>query len=953
MTGISTPVLCCPLCHGEKLAFILARKRWRCENIDCCEVFDGPPPGNLSRQQNIFLSYAHTVDGNDDHSAHLVRRIKEKLEQAGHKTWIDEQQLQPGFDWRHGITQGILASDRVLSFLSPRSVRDPGVCLDEIGIAMAHKHGAIATILTDDRTVSSIPASVSHIQYLDLADWKLHVNAPDEEPWLESKVQKILDILTKNAGFAGELEHLARALGASTTVSKIGRLIESGIVGRAWVFDAIETWRLQQINQRVFQLIGLPGTGKSAIAAHLVHYAKLRVVAYHFCEADQPETRFPHIFVRNLAFMLAARLPAFRVLLKEQLARLTKPLHELSADYLMEQLLINPLRSHIDGGQTDDRLLIVIDGLDEADISLSKLLNKTLQDLPSWLGVVMTGRTSIKPYFEQFQTYELSIDDKNNQTDLRQFMLKWAEDEPAMTSDIQEYLLHCASGQILYLVMARRAVKDGNMTINNLKMLPPGLGGCYQIWFERAFSERPTEGGVWNTLVYPLLGLLCASSMPLPIHVARKIGNWHGQDATIVRHALSGLLLWDSSLQFSHKSISDWLIETEGLFCVNVEESTQRLVDWLSEQIPDSYQRYELSDEKLDVCGLMVSMAQTQLHKKQFSNSKRLYEGVLNICAGFLSVSKSDALSTMQLVYQSGRGLLEIIQETDMGSDDLIFSINSGSSEVTLMEMTYEAFGAYIIPMMMGERPVASVSPEKLSDLTNLAIQIEDLGLSPVSERLHETVFSLREEHLGSSHIDTLLSWFIYASNCKNSQGDMSVDVQFKRKIEGLCDSLGMLSTDQLVSSVGVSLEKLFLFSKAKSVYEMFLEIERGRVGALGSLSPHCRSFLARMFYREKKFAEAKIMYEQVLLIYQKNDGIEHAESLTAMSALADIEEAIGDFISARSSYERILTIRKKVQGWELDNPANYFTVQALSRTLRALGEKKLADELDEKASTW
>jgi hypothetical protein len=69
----------------------------------------------------IFLSYGH--DANEE----LVRRIKADLENRGHDVWSDRNQIKFGDDWRRAITDGILQSNRVLSFLSKHSTRDATV----------------------------------------------------------------------------------------------------------------------------------------------------------------------------------------------------------------------------------------------------------------------------------------------------------------------------------------------------------------------------------------------------------------------------------------------------------------------------------------------------------------------------------------------------------------------------------------------------------------------------------------------------------------------------------------------------------------------------------------------------------------------------------------------------------------------------------------------------------
>ena len=113
----------------------------------------------------IFLSYGH------DRNTPIVLRIKHDLEKAGHSVWIDSNQIKGGDDWRRSIVDGLMNTDWTLGFLSRHSVRDPGVCLDELAIALHTKGEAIATILVEAEAAVDAPVSVSHIQWLDMRDW--------------------------------------------------------------------------------------------------------------------------------------------------------------------------------------------------------------------------------------------------------------------------------------------------------------------------------------------------------------------------------------------------------------------------------------------------------------------------------------------------------------------------------------------------------------------------------------------------------------------------------------------------------------------------------------------------------------------------------------------------------------------------------------------------------------
>ncbi len=151
----------CPRCTSENLVFSKKRGVHVCE--DCGREFT---PARTFAPLRIFLSYGH------DNNEELVRRIKADLEQRGHDVWFDKSEIKSGHDWRRSITEGIVDSNRVLSFLSGYSTRDPGVCLDEIAIAIGAKGGNIQAILVESEKEVKPPPRISHIQWLGMHDWK-------------------------------------------------------------------------------------------------------------------------------------------------------------------------------------------------------------------------------------------------------------------------------------------------------------------------------------------------------------------------------------------------------------------------------------------------------------------------------------------------------------------------------------------------------------------------------------------------------------------------------------------------------------------------------------------------------------------------------------------------------------------------------------------------------------
>jgi hypothetical protein len=143
----------------------------------------------------IFLSYGH------DQNAPLVERIAGDLRAAGHEVWIDTAEIKGGQDWRRSIVDGVLKSDWTLGFLSRHSTRDPGVCLDELTIALHVKGGNIATVLLEPEGVVRPPVSVSHIQWLDMHDWmkRQAKGGRAYKDWYRTKLRELLALLAHPA----------------------------------------------------------------------------------------------------------------------------------------------------------------------------------------------------------------------------------------------------------------------------------------------------------------------------------------------------------------------------------------------------------------------------------------------------------------------------------------------------------------------------------------------------------------------------------------------------------------------------------------------------------------------------------------------------------------------------------------------------------------------------------
>lgn len=946
-------------------------------------------------KQKIFLSYAHKVDGNPDHTADLVDAIKQKLEQAGHEAWIDKQQLNPGKDWREGITQGIDESDRVLSFLSPRSVRDPGVCLDEIGIAMSHKHGAIATLLADKNIESKIPASVGHVQYLDVSDWQVMMEKGQSawDAWLEVTTRKILGIIAANEGFAGEIEDLKKVLSPMPGTAKIGKLIESGLIGRKWVKDAIADWRLNKLGERMFWLMGGPGMGKSTIAADLVHKSKLQAVAYHFCDYQVPESRSAHTFVTNLAFMLAARLPDYRRLLKGNIQALPKPVKEMTATELMERLVINPLRNKIDGGLRTDRLLIVVDALDEAEPELTDLLAKYLDFMPVWLGFVVTSRPDVKAALARYPAFEMQMNDTRNDEDLKAYLKDWQESDPdaRLDPETQLALIYASQGNMLYLALAKEGYSSGIFSLNNPSQIPQGIGAVYLEWMKRQFGGSPLTNPVWIDRCYPFLELLCATPEPLPLSIAGSLLAWKGQDRIQALRPLGSLITKDSDIfRLCHRSLGEWLSDPENIndYWVNVPDGRFQLVKNLLPLVPgcldnadpnyihralprllnelDTDQSDELLRNSpkvtLDLIECLNNFWDKYPNIKAWQLQSTLLSWVVNQRVRHQGNADPDTSASIfklgnvlynQGAYIQARNNLERAYSSRLNTlgpehYDTLAALSCFARSLYAIGQYSEAKSLQEQELELQQSAFDQESPQVLIAKSNLARTLYAQGDYAASKELLKQVFDIQFKVLGDEHVNTVASMSFLASalyalgDCLEAEMLNSKVLAIRIKILGNEHPSTLTSASYLAST-------MYTLGNYESALNLRAQLLDQRRKILGDLHPDtlsCRGGLAIILRAQGKIEEAQCIQEQVVRKMADILGERHPSTLFEMSFLADTLYDLGRYGRAKDMQERVLKLRSEVLGEE--HPDTLVAATNYALTLSAEGFYEAAKTVQE-----
>lgn len=596
----------CPRCSLPVL-FSRRRERFYCDE---CELEFDPEPEAASQllqlrvpKGRVFLSYGH-----DPASTELVSRFEHDLRALGWDPWLDQSEIRFGDDWRREITKGIHESQHVLAFLSAHSTRKPGVCRQEIAIALGPGKGHVYTVLVEPPSLVKPPLIISHLQWLDMQQWReLRQRQPDAaEALYQDSLSKIIEVLERNRPFSGDIEDLRRWLKPWDSTSDL-IAFERGFTGRRWLLDGlvdppasrsdpledpepgeIEKWRSTLSGPGVFWISAGPGWGKSAVAARMAHSARAHVMAVHVCRYDQPTTRDARTVCRSIAFQMATQLGDYR----EQLVRMARdqiPLEDMNASEMFAKLLANPLAYRVGGeDEAAGRRLIVIDGLDESIESgqseLMNLISSEFHRLPPWLGLVVTSRPEapVKRQLGSFGVRHQAENDPRNKQDLADYILSWLDTlglTDGQRREALEGVLQACDGMFLYLSKLKEAVAAGLIGVDQLSdsaRLPKGLGALYERWF----SDRFRSADAYGKLQRPVLELTLAAREPISPDFMKEVLGW---DAYRLRDAIEPLgslcRAQGGVMSLFHKSLSDWLGDSTacGQFHASSDAGHERL----------------------------------------------------------------------------------------------------------------------------------------------------------------------------------------------------------------------------------------------------------------------------------------------------------------------------------------------------------------------------------------
>ena len=570
----------CIYCGSEDVIYRKFHHIWECQ--DCGESFDPDERERMTEEINVFFSYAHD-DKNSENGAVVVDRLKQLIEEKSDrkiKIWLDTYSIPRNKDWRELITGGIVESDRFVGFMSRKALRDPGVCRDELGIAVGSRYGIISCVLLEGERTLNPPAEFTERQWIDLSDWKKKRDEGEAEfeRFLNDAADELIGILRdpETLRFNHEVKKLKEALGISAVdeMTRIDELLKFKMTGRGWLEDQINTWLNDKNGSRVMTLYADPGAGKSLFSAHF-QFANPNVIAALACDSRSEEYSQTDKITDRLAYLIALRLPDYRRQLMHILTdknTLTKTGHDR-----FNTLIATPLSRVIDGERSAK--LIIIDGLDEAKSgALAGFIRSYHDKLQPYIRILITARPErmlrrqLAPSAE-FSCTELNLDDyaETNDADIRQYYEENLEDllKDRPGCDIfMNRLVEASSGIFYYaftiLPQLRESLEKGEPLEG--MTFPKGLNALLLETFLRKFGEPDASGSVekYNAFVREPLSMVAASPYALPLKTLQKMQGWTNARLEDFLRSLETMLdLSGGFIRLFHKSFTDWLNDSE------------------------------------------------------------------------------------------------------------------------------------------------------------------------------------------------------------------------------------------------------------------------------------------------------------------------------------------------------------------------------------------------------
>nr|XP_006126896.2 protein TANC1 isoform X2 [Pelodiscus sinensis] len=322
-----------------------------------------------------------------------------------------------------------------------------------------------------------------------------------------------------------------------------------------------------------------------------------KVVAYHYCQADNTYTCLVPEFVHSIAALLCRshQLTAYRdLLIKEPHLQSMLSLRSCVQDPIaaFKRGVLEPLENlRKEQRIPEEEYIILIDGLNEAEFhkpdygdTLSSFITNVISKFPSWLKLIVTVRTNFQENTNSLPFFKISLDDFPDKKEIHgdlnsyiQYRINSSQEiinnislngkaDAAIIGKVSNHLIMKSLGSYLYLKLILDLFQKGHLVIKSAsyKVVPVSLSELYLLQCNMKFM---TNSAFERAL--PVLNVALASLHPLTddqifqaINAGQINGEQEWEDFQQRMEALSCFLIKrrDKTRMFCHPSFREWLV---------------------------------------------------------------------------------------------------------------------------------------------------------------------------------------------------------------------------------------------------------------------------------------------------------------------------------------------------------------------------------------------------------
>ena len=367
--------------------------------------------------------------------------------------------------------------------------------------------------------------------------------------------------------------------------------------GLQWLYREIED-AFKDKHIAGVQIVGSPGSGKSALCSQLIcsrsssPIIHTSILGYHFCKYSDKNTQMAGKFVRNLAEMIARRLPEYSYLVSND--SLIK--HSLMEDCLhyqdpvgcFELAILSPLKNLTN--KPRENCFVVVDALDECitqgetEHSIVYLLNNKIHLFPPWFKVIVTSRNESEAFLHSSKVKTIVIDPEDSrilkdleifvtrrlfqETPLLLRLTRWFGDDSVNSiTKLTTEVLSKSQGNFLVVNELLNYWEHSRLELRNAYVLPKSLGDLFHSYFKRLYPSIESFKSVQH-----ILGILVSTFEPLtPNQIFELLRTGESSlaiDEYDFKNRLKGLSHFlqyrkDNTLTLYHLFLTEWLISEE------------------------------------------------------------------------------------------------------------------------------------------------------------------------------------------------------------------------------------------------------------------------------------------------------------------------------------------------------------------------------------------------------